>query len=608
MDPSQPESLFERFFKASPDLLGFLDRNGHFLKINPTWTHKTGFEPAELIGQFFYDHIPGEERDTAHQWFDQFKVASQVDLFKTNYDRKDGTKLFLEWQCISLDPMSPIFLTAYDLTALMQSEKALSESRENYRLLSDCVSEGVVLSEDDIIIEANKAFSRMAWMEPEEVIGKNIAVLVPPDHRKRLLEDLLEGYEITGIRKNGTVYPLEVRMHFIEYHGRKIRVNLLRDIQDKKRLLELSKEEGERALKAQEKVFSALTAHTREVIAIVDAEGRLKYSGGGNEGVLGYGLGENIGRSLFELIHPEDVERQKKRFAELIKKPEATETAYFRLKHKNGKWHHMEVTAHNLLMEPTVRGVVCNVRDVSDKIHAQKRLMESERFHRALFENALDVVFIQEPDGILRYISPSIRAVLGLEPSDLIGQNVFDYLHPEDRWEGMEQMKKLASGEQTRATFEQRMRHQNGSWRNVEWICQNLLRDTQTDADNHRHRTAGSSIDIKIEQPSISNIPSGETFKRSVCGTWPSWMNWASTASHHGRSLSCGDTQGGFRRNILEPAEFLRSLAPVGAGYGTWARGSWRIIPLLPQILRSGYIDSDIIWLWINLLRNRQHL
>lgn len=481
MDATEDESLFEQFFQASPDLLGFIDRNGHFLKINPVWTQKTGFDVSELMGRFFYDHIPEEDRVEAVRLFENFRSAARLGSFKSHYQRKDGTKLYLEWQCISLDPMSPIFLMAYDMTSLMKSEKALSESKENYRLLADCVSEGVVLSENDIIIEANKAFGRMAWMEPEEVLGKNISLLVPPDHRKRLLDDMLEGteegYELTGIRKNGTVYPLEVRTYFIDHQGRKIRVNLLRDIQDKKKLLELSKEEGTRALQAQEKVFAALTANTRELIAIIDGEGRLKYSGGGNEGVLGYGLGENIGRSLFELIHPEDVERQRKKFADLLHKPGTTETAYFRLKHKNGKWHHVEVTAHNLLEEPIVRGVVCNVRDISDRIHAQKRLMESERFHRALFENALDVVFIQEPDGLLRYISPSVRTVLGLEPSDLIDQNVFTYLHPDDQWEAIEQIKKLVSGESPRVTFEQRMRHQNGTWRNAEWICQNLLHD-----------------------------------------------------------------------------------------------------------------------------------
>jgi PAS domain S-box-containing protein len=227
MDPSQPESLCDQFFNVSPELLGFLDRNGHFLKLNLAWADKTGYTESELQGQYFYDHVDAEDRPQAVKWFDGFKTDKRAVIFKTTYDCKNGSKLFFEWQCIGLDPLSPIFLMVYDLTSLKETEKKLSESREKYRLLADCVSEGVVLSENGIIIEANSAFERMAWMEPGEVIGKNISVLIPPDHRKRLLDELLEGadegYEITGIRKNGTIFPLEVRTRFIEYQGKKIR-------------------------------------------------------------------------------------------------------------------------------------------------------------------------------------------------------------------------------------------------------------------------------------------------------------------------------------------------------------------------------------------------
>jgi PAS domain S-box-containing protein len=485
MDPSKPDAPLDAFFIVSPELLAFIDSNGHFIRINPAWSNKTGYPAEELIGRHFSDHIPENERAKTREVFEQFKDSAQVVQFKSLFDCKGGTSLFLEWQCIRLDHKSPLFLSVFDLTSLKEIEKALSESRENYRLLADCVSEGVVLSEDGIIIEANSAFGRMAWMDPGDVIGKNVSVLVPPDHRKRLLDDLLEGadegYEITGIRKNGTIFPLEVRTRFVEHRGRKIRVNLLRDITDKKRLVELSQRESAQALQAQEKVFAALTQNTSELIVIVDSEGRLKYTGGGNQALLGYEETENIGRSLFELIHPEDAPQQIKKFFKLLKKPGAMEMSYFRIRHKNESWRHMEVTAHNLLDEPTVRGVVCNVRDISEKIHAQERLMESERFHRALSENALDVVLIHDGEGMIRYISPSIRGVLGLDPSELMGKSIFAYLHSEDLPSAMVSVKKMVEGDSAHAVFEQRVRHSNGSWRYVEWISQNLLHDPVVD-------------------------------------------------------------------------------------------------------------------------------
>jgi len=481
VDTPPSETLFNRLFELSPDPQAFIDRNGHFLRLNHAWLLKTGFDPSELVGHDYDEHVAFKDKAALQETFRLVREREKVVRCRTGFRAKGGSQRLFDWQLMGLEGQSPIFVALNDFTTLLKTEQALSDSKENYRLLADCVSEGVVLSEDGVIIEANTAFGAMAWMDADEVIGKNISVLLPPDRRKRLSDDLLEGadegYEISGVRKNGEVFPLEVRTRYIEHQGRKIRVNLLRDVSDKMRLMERTQEEGKKALERQEKVFQALTQNTRELIAILDQEGKLKYAGTSNKAILGYDASENLGRSLFEIIHPEDAPRQAKKFQELLKKPGATDTAYFRIKHKNGSWHHMEVRAHNLMDEPSVRGVVCNVRDISDMIHAQERLMESERFHRALSENSLDVVFIHDPDGTVKYVSPSVRAVLGREPSELMGQNLFPLLHPDDALFLMEAIKKMGDGEITRTTLEQRMRHKNGMWRHVEMIGQNLLHD-----------------------------------------------------------------------------------------------------------------------------------
>ncbi|HVG38991.1 MAG TPA: PAS domain S-box protein, partial [Pyrinomonadaceae bacterium] len=51
---------------------------------------------------------------------------------------------------------------------------------------------------------------------------------------------------------------------------------------------------------------------------------------------------------------------------------------------------------------------------------------------RALIENGTDVISIQRADGVITYQSPSIKKILGYEQAGLIGQSVFDFIHPDE--------------------------------------------------------------------------------------------------------------------------------------------------------------------------------
>jgi nitrogen fixation negative regulator NifL len=100
-----------------------------------------------------------------------------------------------------------------------------------------------------------------------------------------------------------------------------------------------------------------------------------------------------------------------------------------------------------------------------------------EAYFRSLIENASDIVTILEADGIIRYDSPSIERILGYQPDELVGCNVFEYIHPEDvaRIRIIFQEALRESG--SIRTGEFRFRHKDGSWRVFESIGKNLIDD-----------------------------------------------------------------------------------------------------------------------------------
>ncbi len=119
-------------------------------------------------------------------------------------------------------------------------------------------------------------------------------------------------------------------------------------------------------------------------------------------------------------------------------------------------------------------------RDVSAQRRARLELERSERYFRALTELGSDVVAVLAPDGGVRYVSPSVTRMLGYDPQALLQHNVFGLLHPEDELlarDTLARVQRVQSDPQWTAALEVRVRHQDGAWRHVEVVGQNLLHD-----------------------------------------------------------------------------------------------------------------------------------
>jgi diguanylate cyclase (GGDEF)-like protein/PAS domain S-box-containing protein len=100
---------------------------------------------------------------------------------------------------------------------------------------------------------------------------------------------------------------------------------------------------------------------------------------------------------------------------------------------------------------------------------------ESEERFRALTQNSSDVITLLGVRGTIRYQSPSAERILGYRPEEMIGENVFDYVHPEDL--GLVEMTFVEGLRDPgrRPSVQYRLRHKDGSWRWLESVVANLL-------------------------------------------------------------------------------------------------------------------------------------
>lgn len=132
--------------------------------------------------------------------------------------------------------------------------------------------------------------------------------------------------------------------------------------------------------------FRAITHNSSDIIIVVDDEGKIIYVNQAVERFLGYPPDTLTGRSAFDFILPEEVQRAVEDFSRSLATTGELIHNSFHVMHRNGSHRLLEGVGANLLDNPEVRGFVMNVRDVTDREEAENARRESEKKFREIAE------------------------------------------------------------------------------------------------------------------------------------------------------------------------------------------------------------------------------
>src|SRR5437588_2868308 len=119
---------------------------------------------------------------------------------------------------------------------------------------------------------------------------------------------------------------------------------------------------------AEARLYRAILAQARDLVAIIAADGTVRYTSPSYQRILGYSPADLHERSVFEHIHPDDLPRVQVAFTAALQSEGTPVTVTFRYQDAGGAWRSLEATGTSHLTVPGIEGIILVSRDITARV------------------------------------------------------------------------------------------------------------------------------------------------------------------------------------------------------------------------------------------------
>jgi PAS domain S-box-containing protein len=319
------------------------------------------------------------------------------------------------------------------VTDELRVKRALGDRERHFRALMDQAVDSILLLEYPpeglpIIRDANAATFRMHGYLPEELIGQSIMFLDPHIGEQRVKEiaaamkqEKSLTFETLHKRKDGSSFNIEVHIRGLNFGSEVWAIAIERDVTERKRAQE--------ALRSSEARYKALFEQAGDSILLMEIPlGQLPIIRDANSSalrVLGYPREELIGKPISFIDPNADIPKTNSLVRHLREKSKHSfETRHQR---KDGSIIDVESLVKAVRIGSDIWFLSIH-RDITDRKRAEEALKRSESQFRALFEHAVDCIFIFRVDEqgsmVIVDANPSACRTHGYTREELIGQPI----------------------------------------------------------------------------------------------------------------------------------------------------------------------------------------
>jgi two-component system, cell cycle sensor histidine kinase and response regulator CckA len=268
-----------------------------------------------------------------------------------------------------------------DVTETRRADEALRVSQLRYHSLFESVPVGLYrTTPDGTMIEANAALVAMlGYTSRAELLGRNaVDVYVDVADRQRWQDMLDRAGGVVEVdrqhrRRDGALIWLRDTARAIRDDSGVVQYyeGALQDVTDRV--------DAEEAMRRSEARFRSLIENASEGVLILSAEGLIVYLSPAVERMLGYPPDLMIGRTPFELVHPDDLGDVQESFVNVMSPEGHGKSVEFRCRHYDGSWRVLHIIGTDLRHDPAVNGIVVNMIDTTTHRSLEQQLHHSQR-------------------------------------------------------------------------------------------------------------------------------------------------------------------------------------------------------------------------------------
>jgi len=441
-----------------------LDKTGVVDCVNAAAEHLLGYREEDLLGHLLSDFLVIKDGNPSAVQSDWRATLRQP---RVKLRSKDGILLDAAF---SLQPLGPAG-SGLTLFKFWKSGRgpAAGKVRSDIKPLLDAIfatiADGlIVIDEAGTIQLFTPGAEQMFGYRHDEVLGQNVKMLMPSPYREAhdgYLANYLRtgikkiigiGREVSGQRKDGTIFPMYLSVGEMHFDGRRHFIGITHDLT--------------RLKSAEEKLLTLSAAMEQSPAAILIAalDGQIEYVNHAFSQITGYRAGELVGQNPRLFQSGQTAPELYRRLWETIRGGHEWHGEIQNRK-KNGELYWALETITPLRDK---QGEIVHYLAIQQDITQQKKdkeaLAESEARFRQVADMAGEWIWEQDAEGRYTYSSGAVRDILGYVPEEILGKPYLDLLTAEDRIQWMEDFPSGMAG--TSRPFRRlinRYRHKDGS-------------------------------------------------------------------------------------------------------------------------------------------------
>ncbi|OFW43580.1 MAG: hypothetical protein A3J28_00565 [Acidobacteria bacterium RIFCSPLOWO2_12_FULL_60_22] len=421
-------------------LVVVLDLEGRIVYFNRACEQATGYTFEEVRGQPFWELLlVPEEREPVKKVFQELRLRALPNQFENLWVGKNGERRRIAWSNnVFRDEKGDVVHvigTGIDITERHQALEAVRENEATIRALLEATSQSILaVDAEGRIVLANSVTEKIFGYPSEEIIGRPLEILLPKTlwerharHRAGYFSQprtrpMCPGLELVGRRRDGTEFPVEVGLSYIQTKQGMLAVSFLSDITERKR--------AEEALRESEEKFRVLAESMAAALIIIQGD-RIRYVNPATEGLTGYTRDELLTMHYWDYIHPEFREIVRQRGLARQRGEPVPSRYEQKIITKKGEERWFDFTAGLTTFEGKPAGLG-TAFDITERKRAEEELRHSDSRTRALLNAIPDLMFRYRTDGTYLDFHAHDPSELAIAPEVIVGSTIYQLPLPRD--------------------------------------------------------------------------------------------------------------------------------------------------------------------------------